>query len=60
MNDSVLTDMRRLGREHQKAGLDARTSSFWILLEHRFSYEEAFERRRRVTPAELTPQSIYD
>ncbi|MBA9859167.1 hypothetical protein [Ralstonia insidiosa] len=60
LNDSVLTDMRRLGREHQKAGLDARTSSFWILLEHRFSYEEAFERRRRVTPAELTPQSIYD
>lgn len=57
---SVLGDMHRLGREHQKAGLDARTSPFWILLEHKRRYVDTYERRRRVTPDVLTPQSIYD
>lgn len=60
LNGGILDDMRRLGREHQRAGLDARTNPLWILLEHRFSYEEAYERRRRVSPAEFTPQSIFD
>lgn len=60
LNDAVLLDMEVMGRLGQTSGEDIRASQLWPLLEHQDRYEDAFERRRKVTLETVTPKAIYD
>ncbi|WP_429481923.1 hypothetical protein [Paraburkholderia youngii] len=59
LNDALREDMAKLGRQHRGTGNDARTSPFWILLEHQLAYEQTLAPVVHVEMAELDPSEIY-
>lgn len=60
LNDEIAKKMDSMGLIFRNSGRDARTSAYWPLLEHKWFYNEQFERNRRVTVDILTPKSIHD
>lgn len=60
LDKSISADMRELGERLRDTGEDARTNPLFTSLEHPFSYEVAFETRRRVTVVELSPLAVFE
>ncbi|MCC5611304.1 hypothetical protein LC612_32300 [Nostoc sp. CHAB 5834] len=58
LNDSLLETMHSLGKQAQLTGYDIRDSAFWDLLEHKYTYVDAFERGRIVSDPWLTPKAL--
>ena len=59
LNDALRDEMASLGREHRGTGHDARTSPFWVLLEHQRAYERTLAPVVHVQMSELAPDEIY-